>query len=165
MKFFEKMMVMSEDSWARHSNPLSVYTRVPCLSLLSLAIWSREYIGFYSIFLIGFALFWIWFNPRAFGVPKSTSNWASKAVFGERIYLDKALLDIPQHHLKAVRVISTSMAPGLPILFYGLYLNDLWLIAFGNFWILVLKLWFLDRMVWLFDDMKASNAQFKAWEY
>ncbi|MFS1492488.1 DUF6653 family protein [Vibrio splendidus] len=61
-------------------------------------------------------------------------------------------------------MITLSMVPGLPILFYGLYLNDLWLIAFGNFWILVLKLWFLDRMVWLYDDMKVSHSEFRAWE-
>ncbi|MEZ9336523.1 DUF6653 family protein [Vibrio splendidus] len=164
MKLFEKMMVMSEQSWARHSNPLSVYTRIPCLSILSLALWSREHIGLYSIFPIGLALFWIWYNPRAFGVPEHTDNWASKAVFGERVYLQKASLDIRRHHLTAVRLITLSMVPGLPILFYGLYLNDLWLIAFGNFWILVLKLWFLDRMVWLYDDMKVAHSEFRAWE-
>ena len=165
MKLFEKVMVMSEQSWDRHSNPLSVYTRIPCLSVLSLAIWSREHIGLYSIFFTGLALFWIWYNPRAFGVPQNTNNWASKAVFGERVYLQKASLDIPQHHLKAVRLITLSMAPALPILVYGFYLNDLWLIAFGNFWILVLKLWFLDRMVWLYDDMKVSHSEFRSWEH
>ncbi len=64
--FSQKMMTMSEESWARHANPRSVYTRFTCLPLLSLAIWSRGELGYLAIPMILLALFWIWYNPRAY---------------------------------------------------------------------------------------------------
>ena len=40
---------MDDDSWARHANPWSVWTRVPILPLLALAIWSRSWIGWWAV--------------------------------------------------------------------------------------------------------------------
>lgn len=36
---------MDDAAWARHANPWSVWTRVPILLLLALAIWSRAWIA------------------------------------------------------------------------------------------------------------------------
>lgn len=41
-------------SWMRHANPASVWTRFTVLSLLSLAIWSRDWIGVWC--LVGVAV-------------------------------------------------------------------------------------------------------------
>ncbi|MEZ9233009.1 DUF6653 family protein [Vibrio amylolyticus] len=163
LKRFEKMMSLSEADWAKHANPLSVYTRIPCLSFISLSIWSREYMGLYALIPLVISLFWTWYNPRAFSAPVTTDNWASKAVFGERVLLQKDALEIPKHHLTMVNSLMAMIAVGMPILFYGLYMNDLWIIAFGNFAVIVPKLWFLDRMVWIYDDMKETNPEFKRW--
>lgn len=59
--------------------------------------------------------------------------------------------------------LSALTALGLPILIYGLYINDLWIIAFGNFWTLVPKAWYLDRMGWIYEDMKDTDPEFKNW--
>ncbi len=166
MSIFKKaqsLMSMTEESWARHSNPLSVYSRFTCLPLLSLSIWSREYIGAYSLILIAISLFWIWYNPRAFSPPASTDNWASKGTFGERIFLQQDFVSIPEHHIKMANFLSGLSGAGLPVFLYGLYINDLWIIAFGNFLLVFPKLWFIDRMVWIYEDMKNTNPEYQGW--
>ena len=154
---FSSTMRMSSEDWVRHSNPLSVYTRMPCLLLISLSIWSREYIGLYSIIPAVLLVFWVWYNPRAFKPPVSIRSWASKSVLGEQIFINKETLDIPSHHIRIVNLLTAMILPGIPVLIYGLYINDLWIIFFGNFWILLTKMWFLDRMVWIYEDMKNSD--------
>lgn len=159
----QKLMSLNDESWAKHSNPLSVYSRFTCLPLLSLAIWSREHLGSYSLILIALSLFWVWYNPRAFNPPNSTDNWASKGTFGERIFLQRDNLNIPAHHVKMAFVLTGLCAMGLPVFIYGLFLNDLWIIAFGNFLIVFPKIWFVDRMVWIYHDMKDAHPTFQAW--
>lgn len=65
----------------------SGWSRMSVLPLLALAIWSRIWIGWWSLLPIGVTIFWMWLNPRAFPIPQSTSNWMSKGVLGERVWL------------------------------------------------------------------------------
>lgn len=162
-KSAEKLMTMDEKAWARHSNPMSVYTRFSCLPLLSLAIWSREYLGLWSLIPISLSLFWIWYNPRAFPPPTSTNNWASKGTFGERIFLRRKKLTIPGHHIRMAYILSVLAGLGLPALIYGLYTNQLLLIALGNMVTIYPKVWFVDRMVWIYEDMKDTEPEFREW--
>src|SRR5919112_1153956 len=89
------------DSWMRHANPTSVWTRFAALPLLAVAIWSRDWFGWLSLLPIGvsFLDYGLWvLNPLA-------------AVLGL-------------------------------------------LIVQGG------KVWCIDRMVLLFDAMKARNAEY-----
>ena len=65
----EQAMVMSDLAWARHANPWSVWTRVPILPLLALAIWSRVWIGAWCWLPLALLIAWILWNPRAFPPP------------------------------------------------------------------------------------------------
>ncbi|MFC1236326.1 DUF6653 family protein [Vibrio sp. F74] len=38
-------MKMDDDSWAKHSNPWSVYTRFTLLPLISISFYSQHWIG------------------------------------------------------------------------------------------------------------------------
>ncbi len=162
-KLLEKTMSMDDRSWAKHASPWSVYTRFTLLPLLSLAIWSREWLGIYAMIPIILTLLWIWLNPRAFPPPKHTNNWASMGTFGERIYLNRRSEPIPPHHRALCRALPMLSALGLPFWLYGLYSLNIWALALGNLWIIVFKAWFVDRMVWLYLDMKESSPVYKAW--
>ena len=162
-RFAEKLMAMDDETWARHSNPWSVYTRLSILPLMSLAFWSREWIGSYSLIPILLSFIWIWLNPRMFGVPAKTNNWASMGTFGERIYLDRKINPIPEHHILPTIVLQIMSGIGLPIFIYGLYSLNIWALVLGNMWIIVFKAWFVDRMVWLFKDMKDTNPKYLIW--
>src|SRR5687767_10226355 len=89
---------MDEGTWARHANPWSVWTRYTVLPLLMLAIWSRVWLGWWSIVPVLLTLLWAWLNPRLFPVPSSTNNWASMAVLGERVWMNRGKVPLPQHH-------------------------------------------------------------------
>jgi len=47
---------------------------------------------------------------------------------------------------------------GFPFYFYGLYRLDFWPMLFGFTLIYMGKLWYFDRMVWLYREMKVKNS-------
>ena len=46
---------------------------------------------------------------------------------------------------------------------WGLWAFDPWAIAFGLLLTVGGKLWFLDRMVWLYEDMAPDVPAYRAW--
>ena len=131
-----KLFGLEGDKWMRHSNPVSVWTRFAVLPLLALAIWSREWIGWWSLAAVALALVFMMVNPLLFPPPRSTRNWASKGVLGERIWSDRSKVEL-----------------------------DLLAVVAGLLVTQAAKAWFIDRMVLLFDDMKSRVPEYAAWDY
>ena len=86
---------MTDETWARHANPWSVWTRFTAFPALILAVWSRAWLGRWAAVPIFGAVLWTWLNPRLFERPRSTDNWASKAVLGERVWMNRDAVPIP----------------------------------------------------------------------
>jgi len=145
---------MDESTWKRHSNPWSVVTRSTVTPILVLALWSRVVFGWYSIILVIFGLIWMYVNPRIFSPPKSTNNWASKGVFGERVWVNRDKVPIPEKHRKVPNILSIVSGIGFIFVIFGTYTLDILIVLFGFSLNLLGKLWFVDRMVWLYEDMK-----------
>jgi len=80
---------LTDENWMKHANPVSVWTRYSVLPIIVIAFWSRIWIGWWCLIPGVLALLWMFFNPVVFKKPKSTKNWASKAVLGERVYLNR----------------------------------------------------------------------------
>lgn len=158
-----RMMFMNDATWRRHASPWSVWTRVATLPVLVLAIWSRAWLGWWAIAPIALMIVWIWWNPRAFPPPRDTNNWGSKATFGERVWLARKQTPIPRHHEIAARVLCLVSAAGLPPLVYGLVTQHLWSTLAGTAIVMLGKLWFCDRMVWLYEDMKHAHREYGDW--
>ena len=152
LKLAEKVMSMDDATWARHANPWSVYTRFTCLPLIVLAIWSRVWLGWWCLVPLALAIFWTWFNPRAFGKPASLDNWASKGVMGERIYLARKENPVAAHHKQMATALAWISGGGLIILIYGLVILDFWAVISGLLATVLPKVWFVDRMVWIYED-------------
>jgi len=155
---------LNDTTWQQHANPWSVWTRLIILPLLTVAIWSRLWIGMYCWIPIVVVLFWTWVNPRAFGKPTTNKYWSSKSVMGERVWLNRKAIPIPSHHQKMILRLNVFTAFGLPLYVYGLYNFHLWTTVLGLLIIVGGKLWFLDRMVWLFEDLK-NQETYKDWLY
>ena len=164
-KFFENMMGMSDAAWQRHANPWSVWTRFATLPFLALAIWSRAWLDIWSLLPIGVLIVWIFVNPRFFNKPASTHHWSSKATFGERVWINRKNIPIPAHHVRAPHVLSFFTGLGLIPLVYGLVYFDVVMTTIGVIWVMAFKLWFLDRMVWLYQDMIAKHEDYRTWLY
>jgi len=163
LKAAERAFAMDDETWARHANPLSGWTRLPIAPLIVLAIWARVWIGWWcllpTILLIG----WAWINPRTFPPPARADTWMSRAVHGERVLLNAADIPIPTHHAAATRWLTFASVLGLPPLAYGLWVLEVgWVIA-GLVHAVGAKLWMLDRMVWLYDDMAKEHPSYRAW--
>lgn len=160
-----KAFQMSPDVWARHANPLSVWTRYAALPLLILALWSRAWIGWWSLLPIFVIALWIWLNPRVFNRPASTRNWASKAVLGERVWLNRQAVPIPTHHTNAIRALNIVTGLGSVLLVYGLVVLSVLATTVGTCVVVMGKSWFLDRMVWLYDEMVVEHSPYGDWLY
>jgi hypothetical protein len=154
------------DKWMRHANPWSVGTRFAVLPMLALSVWSRDWIGWWSLVPISLSVVFLVVNPLLFPPPRSTRNWASKGVFGERVYSDRTTVEIPAQYRSPVPVVANVIsAVGMGTLAYGLVvLNPLAVVA-----ALVLqqtaKSWYIDRMVLLYEDMRTRDPEYARWEH
>jgi hypothetical protein len=150
----------------RHANPVSVWTRFAVLPLLVLSIWSRDWTGWWSLVPIALSLVWLAVNPLFFSEPRSTKHWASKSVFGERIWTEGDRSAFPTEFRSRVPAVTTVVqVAGLVVLVYGLVVLDPLAAVTGIVISQLAKLWYLDRMVLLFDAMKSTNAEYAGWDY
>jgi hypothetical protein len=147
-----------EDAWRRHANPWSVYTRIPIPLLLVAAIWSRAWIGWWSLLPVAVVLAWTVVNPRGFPAPRSFDSWASRSVLGETVWARRKETPVPARHRTAPLVLSVLSAVGLPFLVWGVVVLDPWITLFGLAVQMAGKLWFLDRMALLYDDVSSAAA-------
>ena len=160
MKILSKLMSMDERTWRRHSSPYSVWTRVLTgLPLILFSVWLIKPLGTNSLFVIIPSFFWMWLNPRLFSEPKDTNNWASKITFGERIWLNRDTCPIPKHHENWALFLSIVSGVGFIIALVGSYQNFLFPTIVGGVISWFGKMWFCDRMVWLFEDMKGVKDE------
>ena len=154
------------DSWMRHANAWSVWTRFAVLSLLILAVWSWDWIGWWSLGAVALVLVFLMVNPLLFRESGSTRNWASKSVFGEHIWSDRDTVELPRQFRdsKVPAVATAIQVAGVALLAYGLIELDLLTVAAGLVLTQTAKAWYLDRMVLLYEDMKARNLEYAVWE-
>jgi hypothetical protein len=161
-----KLFGLDGDNWMRHANPLSVWTRFSVLSLIAASVWSREWIGWYSLILVGLSVIWMMVNPLVFSEPRSTRNWASKGVFGERIWADRNEVTIPERFRSRIPGVANALSSvGLGVLVYGLVQLDVVATVAGIVLMHTGKPWYLDRMVLLFEEMASTNPEYARWEY
>lgn len=156
---------MTDYVWARHANPWSVWTRFVTLGAIAGVIWWRAVLSTYTIPLLIVLSVWIWVNPRAFPKPSTTNRWSSKAVLGERVWLNRKAIPIPEHFDAVIQLLNAISFTGLILFVYGLYEHHVWMTGSGLALVYVGKMWFLDRMVWLYDVMKDEDPAYASWLY
>ena len=159
----ERLMGMTDAVWARHASPWSVASRFTVLPLFALAVWSRVWIGWWAVLVVALVCVWAWWNPRAFPPPASTDTWAAKGTFGERVFLNRKTVPIPGHHERWGIALSWASATGVPFVTWGLWALEIWPTLLGILLIMLPKVWFVDRMVWLYEDMKDESEEYRGW--
>jgi hypothetical protein len=108
----------------------------------------------------------MFFNPVLFKKPKSTKNWASKAVLGERVFLNRDKIKIPEKHdIPLHNILNGLSSAGLLLSIWSTIYFSVWGAVLGIAVAYLGKSWFLDRMVWLYEDMKNDNETYRSWEY
>ena len=162
-----RLFGLQGENWLRHANPVSVWTRFAVLPLLALSIWSRDWIGWWSLVPIALSLVFMVVNPLLFPKPASTRTWASKGVLGERIWADRNTVELPAQFSKSQvpNVTYGFQVVGMAVLAWGLVELDLLAVVAGLVIVQCAMAWFIDRMVLLFEDMKTRNPTYAGWEY
>ncbi|MFH1486835.1 MAG: DUF6653 family protein [Chloroflexota bacterium] len=130
-----------------------------------MAFWSRAWLGWWSLIPIVVAIMWTWLNPRVFPAPRSTDNWASRGVLGERVWMNRSQVPVPDHHRMMPNVLNVVAGLGVPFTIWGVAAFAIWPTLLGMALVYLSKLWFIDRMVWLYRDMKDANPQYAGWLY
>ncbi|MEN0000538.1 MAG: DUF6653 family protein [Pseudomonadota bacterium] len=163
-KIAERSMRMDDRAWARHGNPWSAYTRLGGSVPLFFALYSGHWIGWWALIPIGAMIAWTLINPRLFPPPDHTKSWATRGVLGERVFLNRHTVAIPAEHLRIAHLTTGLSAFFVLIAIYGFWTGTFWT-AFSGFAAAVMaKTWFVDRMAWLWDDMKDSHPTYAAWD-
>lgn len=162
-KSAEKLMGMKDGTWLRHANPWSVWTRIFSGPLWFIALWSFHWIGWRAIALVALMAAWTWLNPRFFPPPRKIDAWSSKGVLGERVWLARGEYPIPPGFRRAANILSGLSALFLLIALYGLVIENFWAAFLGWHAAIVGKLWFVDRMVWLWERSNNKAEWMKRW--
>lgn len=91
-----------------------------------------------------------------FAAPVTYDAWMSKGVLGEKIFLDHRS-EIAGHHRKVADLLAWLSFPGVVVMGIGLW--QFWLdwVIFGAVCTAGAKLWFLDRMVWIYTEWQAQG--------
>ncbi|MEU8613121.1 DUF6653 family protein, partial [Actinoplanes sp. NPDC048791] len=161
-----KMFGLEGEKWTRHANPVSVWTRFSVLPLLALSIWSRDWIGWWCLVPVVASLVFMMINPLLFPKPRSTRNWASKGVFGERVWSERTTATPPAQFTTAVLNVTYAVQLiGAAVLAYGLVRLQVVDTIAGLVILLTAKAWYIDRQVLLFEDMKSRDPRYARWEY
>ena len=85
----------------------------------------------------------------------------------ERIWINRRKVPIPKDYAFMAALLNTinGLGLGFPFLIYGLYNINFRTTLLGMVLIYAGKMWFLDRMVWLFENMKEKHQEYSNWEY
>ena len=150
-------MAMNDETWERHANPLSVYSRFSCLPLIVAAIWSRVWLGWWAVVPLALAIGWTFLNPRLVSAPIDKGTWAAKAVMGERLFLARETSAVPQRHVSMAHWLTALSLAGAVVIAYGVIMLAGRATLAGLAVAMTGKLWFCDRMVWLYEDMDRSG--------
>ena len=104
--------------------------------------------------------------PLLFPPPRSTRTGRPRGR-GERIWSERGQVAIPAQFADS-RIPTVTYAIqtiGLAVLAWGLIQLDVIYTVAGLVILQTAKAWFIDRMVLLFDDMKARVPEYADWEY
>jgi hypothetical protein len=149
---------MTDEAWKRHANPWSVWTRFAAIPLAILAIWSRVWLGWWSLIPIAAVIVWLWLNPHVFAPVETPTSWAARGIYGEKLWL-KERERVPADHRVVLRRLIWVGGAGLALLAFGLVRLEIWPTVFGASLLVLGQLWRIDRFVVLYDDQTRADGQ------
>ena len=159
----ERLMGMNDQAWARHANPWSVYSRFVGSIPTFFAIYSLHWIGWWSLLPIGIMAVWTVLNPHLFAPPSCTESWAVRGVLGERAYLNRKRVRVSREHVRFANLATVCALIFMAVAIYGFVAGNFWAAFSGFFAAVLAKAWFVDRMAWLWADIRGAHPVYQAW--
>jgi hypothetical protein len=148
---------MTDESWQRHANPWSVWTRFAAIPLMILAIWSRQWFGWWCLAPIAAVVVWLWLNPHVFPPITRPTSWTARGIYGEKLWLQNRTL-ISADHRRVLRLLTVVASAGFALLVFGLVALLIWPTVFGATLVVLGQLSRIDRFSMLYDEHTRSSA-------
>ncbi|MEV7907834.1 DUF6653 family protein [Streptomyces anulatus] len=149
---------MTDEAWKRHANPWSVYTRFAAIPGMILAIWSRTWIGWWSLLPVATVIVWLWLNPHLFRPVEAAHSWAAKGIHGERLWLEQRAR-VPREYQALLRWLIPVGLAGFALLAWGLTALMVWPTVFGATLIVLAQLWRIDRLGLLHENQRPRSQE------
>ncbi len=70
-----------------------------------------------------------------------------------------------KQHLLVPNILSAINAIGAIPFIWGLVILEICPTILGGIVMIIRKLWFVDRMVWLYEDMRDATPEYGSWLY
>jgi hypothetical protein len=150
-----RVFQMDDETWRRHANPWSVWTRFAAIPPLILSIWSRTWIGWWCLVPLAVVVLWLFINPGAFAPVDHPKSWAARGIYGERLWL-RGGGSLPHEHRQVLRLLGVVGVGGIVLLAWGLVVLDPWPTVFGATLVVLAQLWRIDRYARLYDDLAGT---------
>lgn len=154
LKRYAQAAGMTDEAWKRHANPWSVWTRFAAIPLMMLAIWSRAWIGWWSLAPVALVVVWLIVNPHAFPAIEQPTSWAAKGIYGEKLWFQNRSL-VSGDHRKVQRLLIAVGSAGFALLAWGLIALEVWPAVFGATLVVLGQLWRIDRLGQLYESHRA----------
>lgn len=143
------MAILSERTWRRHSNPLSGWSRLLSYPLVYVPLWNRSWKQGVAVTA------WFAVNPVLFPEPESDESWMTRGVLGEKLWTAERPRDLSV-------LLGAASAPFVAGALWSAYKRRFWPMVFCASTTLLLKLWYVDRMVSYYEqrrDEASSQAE------
>jgi hypothetical protein len=155
---YKMMPQITDEMWKRHANPWSVWTRFAAIPAFMLAVWSRVWIGWWSLIPIALVVLWLFLNVFVFAPITSPHNWASKGIYGEKLWLSKRS-EIPEHYAVMQQRLIILGLIGMILIAGGLYQLHAWISILAAVILILTQLWRIDRFSTLYEEYEEKNSQ------
>jgi hypothetical protein len=150
---------MSDESWRRHANPWSVWTRFAAIPLMLAAIWSRVWLGWWSLLPVAAVVAWLWLNVHVFRPIDAPTAWSSKGIYGESLWF-KDRFPLPADHRRVQRLLMVvGGVAAFPLIAYGLIALEIWPTVFGATLMILGQLWRIDRFAQLYERVSSESGE------
>ena len=130
----ERVATLIERAWKRHSNPWSVWTRILSYPPVYLPVWNRSWKQGAAVAA------WFAATPVLFAESEGDESWATRGVLGEKLWTAERARDLSAR-------INTASAAFFAGGLLATYRRRFWPMMLGAGAALLLKLWYIDRMV------------------
>lgn len=103
--------------------------------------------------ILGLTFVWLVVNPWFFPPPKRINNWMSKGVLGEQLYFQEKKFfraDLPT-------LLNMANIPLFALFIYFAWQQALVEMLLAGVLVMVVKFWFIDRMVALYEAESARS--------
>lgn len=149
---------LDDDGWARHANPASGWSRaITGLPAIILPAVSRIWIGWWAVPLALACIAWLILNPRLFAPPPDDSAWMTRAVLGERMWVERGETGLPEAQGGLPTLLNVVSGLGFLVMAYGLVVLDWRFIAVGSAVSWTAKMLFIDRTRAIYDRVAARD--------